>query len=178
MGITVVGLGPGDGRYLTREAWETLVQADEIWLRTARHPAVGDLPTELTKHSFDYLYEQAVDFENVYSAITLQLIELGKEKEIVYGVPGHPHVGESTVARLQKGADDQKVPLRFVAGLSFIEPCLTAAGIDGMEGLQVHDALDIALMAYPRINPAFPLLIGQVYSRMDASDLKEVLRAV
>ena len=47
-----------------------------------------------------------------------------------------------------------------------------------MEGLQVHDALDIASMDYPRVNPDFPLLLGQVYSRLVASDLKEILTAV
>jgi tetrapyrrole methylase family protein/MazG family protein len=178
MGITIIGLGPGDGRYLTREAWEKMTQANEIWLRTARHPAIEDFPTELTIHSFDHLYEQSIDFEEVYSAITKQLIDLGKETEVIYAVPGHPHVGESTVTRLLLVAEENNVSLSFVAGLSFIEPCLTAAGIDGMEGLQVYDAIDVALMDYPRVNGDFPLLLGQVYSRMVASDLKETLTAL
>ncbi|MFK7800311.1 MAG: nucleoside triphosphate pyrophosphohydrolase [Anaerolineae bacterium] len=178
MGITIVGLGPGDGRYLTREAWNVLTEAEVVWLRTARHPAVDDLPTSLTKHSFDHLYEQKSDFEDVYNAITAELITHAKDKDIVYAVPGHPHVGESTVTRLQVAAVEHQVHLQFVAGLSFIEPCLTAAGIDGMEGLQVHDALDVASMDYPCVNPDFPLLLGQVYSRLVASDLKEILTAV
>ncbi len=178
MGITIVGLGPGDGRYLTREAWDVLTQAPEVWLRTAKHPAVDDLPTELKRQSFDHLYERATEFDEVYNTITKTLIELGKDGEVVYAVPGHPHVGESTVTRLQVAAQEQEVELHFVAGLSFVEPCLTAAGIDGMDGLQVHDALDVARLYYPAVNPDFPLLIGQVYSRMVASDLKEVLTAV
>ena len=178
MSITVVGMGPGDGRYITREAWDLLTKADELWLRTSRHPAVADLPESLKKHSFDHLYEESAAFEEVYSAITEQLIKLGQDYEVVYAVPGHPHVGESTVTRLHTAAKEAEVSLRFVAGLSFIEPCLTAAGIDGMEGLQVHDALDIASMDYPRVNPDFPLLLGQVYSRLVASDLKEILTAV
>ena len=36
--ITIVGLGPGDPRLLTREAWEILTQASEVFLRTERHP--------------------------------------------------------------------------------------------------------------------------------------------
>ena len=126
MGITIVGLGPGDGRYLTREAWDTLTQAAEIWLRTAKHPAVDDLPIELKRQSFDHLYEQAAEFDDVYNTITQKLIELGQEGDVVYAVPGHPHVGESTVTRLQIAAQEQGVELRFVAGLSFVEPCLTA----------------------------------------------------
>lgn len=173
-----MGLGPGDGRLVTREAWEILVSADEIWLRTARHPAVDDLPASVVKHSFDPIYEQEPDFEQVYSTIVSELIDLGSKRPVVYAVPGHPHVGELTVLRLQEAATAHNVELKFVAGLSFVEPCLTAAGIDGMEGLQVHDAIDVALMDYPRVNPDFPLLLGQVYSRMVASDLKEILTAV
>lgn len=178
MGITVVGLGPGDGDYLTRQAWETLTNADKVWLRTAKHPAVADLPAELKTDSFDYLYESAEDFEEVYNTITLKLIELGSNGDVVYAVPGHPHVGESTVTRLQSAAKEQAIDLKFVAGLSFVEPCLTAAGVDGMDGLQIHDALEIATLLYPPVNGDNPLLIGQVYSRLVASDLKEVLMAV
>ncbi|HUV88381.1 MAG TPA: SAM-dependent methyltransferase, partial [Anaerolineae bacterium] len=29
--ITIVGLGPGDPRHLTREAWATLEAANEVW---------------------------------------------------------------------------------------------------------------------------------------------------
>ncbi len=178
MGITIVGLGPGDGRLMTRQAWETLTNSPEVWLRTAKHPAVDDLPAELTLHSFDHLYEAEAEFETVYNTITEKLIELGSEEDVVYAVPGHPHVGESTVTRLQSAAAQHGVDLTFVAGLSFVEPCLTAAGVDGMDGLQVHDALDVASLFYPAVNADFPVLIGQVYSRLVASDLKEVLMAV
>ena len=33
-GITLLGLGPGDPAKLTREAWDVLASAAEIWLRT------------------------------------------------------------------------------------------------------------------------------------------------
>ena len=125
MGITVVGLGPGNGDLLTRQAWETLTNGKEVWLRTAKHPAVDDLPADLVIHSFDHLYDAAVEFDEVYSTITAKLIEMGQSGEVVYAVPGHPHVGESTVAKLQVAAAESGVDLDFVAGLSFIEPCLT-----------------------------------------------------
>ena len=41
MSVTIVGLGPGDPRLLTRQAWETLTSASEVYLRTSRHPTVG-----------------------------------------------------------------------------------------------------------------------------------------
>ena len=41
--ITVVGLGPGDGRLLTREAWQLLATAETLYLRTRRHPVANEL---------------------------------------------------------------------------------------------------------------------------------------
>ena len=77
MGITVVGLGPGSGRYLTREAWEILSTAEEIYLRTERHPAVSDLPQTVHLVSFDHLYESASGFEDVYRQIVDEIAPVG-----------------------------------------------------------------------------------------------------
>ena len=46
-GITLLGLGPGDPSKLTREAWDVLASADEVWLRTKQHPTVAGLPSTL-----------------------------------------------------------------------------------------------------------------------------------
>ena len=75
-GITLLGLGPGNPAQLTREAWEILSQADEIWLRTQQHPTVQELPTSIKVHSFDDLYDQKNDFEQVYMAIIEKVLEL------------------------------------------------------------------------------------------------------
>jgi tetrapyrrole methylase family protein/MazG family protein len=62
-----------------------------------------------------------------------------------------------------------------VAGLSFVEPLLTALEIDALDGLQIFDALAIVKLIHPPIMPDLPALIAQVYSREVASDLKLVL---
>lgn len=178
MGITVVGLGPGNGRFLTRVAWETLSQAEVVYLRTARHPAVADLPNHVTLHSFDFIYESADSFDTVYDTIVTKLLQLAEQGDVVYAVPGHPFVGESTVTRLVAQAEAEGVPVTVVAGLSFVEPCLTAVRQDGMDGVQIFDAIELTQYLYPPVNPDFPLLLGQVYSRMLASQLKLVLTAV
>ncbi len=177
MGITIVGLGPGHGRTLTREAWDVLTNARMVYLRTARHPAVDDLPPGLPRQSFDQVYDTAVSFEAVYTQIVEALLAHGRENDIVYAVPGHPYVGESTVTRLIAAAAPD-IPVRVVAGLSFVEPSLTAVGVDALDGLQIFDAIGIAQYHYPPFNPDVPVLLGQVYSRMLASELKLVLTAV
>ena len=105
-GITLLGLGPGDPDQLTREAWELLYSADEIYLRTRQHPTVIALPNSVKIHSFDELYENGDSFDEVYAAITQKILELGRrEKGVIYAVPGHPFVAETTcpeIARLAR----------------------------------------------------------------------------
>lgn len=182
MTITIVGLGPGDPHHLTREAWEVFSSAQEVWLRTTRHPTVAHLPDHLAQHSFDDLYKSEQDFASVYRAITAEVLRLGQRPQgVVYGVPGHPLVGESTVQQVLAGAREAGLPVRIVEGLSFVEPTLTALGLDALEpghgvpGLQVCDGIELAARHHPPLNPDLAAIVGQVYSRSLAGDLKLTL---
>lgn len=178
MTITIVGLGPGNGRLLTRAAWDILTTADLVYLRTGRHPAVTDLPPQVVRHTFDHLYETADSFATVYQTIIQELIERARAGDLIYAVPGHPFVGEATVTGLVKAAHDAAIPLTVVDGLSFVEPTLAAAQIDALDGLQVFDALELVSYHYPPLNPDSPLLLGQVYSRLIAGEVKLGLMAI
>lgn len=174
--ITLIGLGPGSPQHLTREAWQVLSENTECWMRTLKHPVLAHLPAHLVVHNFDYLYETADTFERVYAEITDRILALARRDEgVCYAVPGHPMVGEATVARLIKAARSQQIPVRIVTGLSFIEPTLTALDLDALDGLQIADALELVTLCHPPLNPDMPAFIAQVYSRAVASDLKLVL---
>lgn len=174
--ITIVGLGPGDPRHLTREAWEVLEAASEVWLRTARHPTVAGLPAHLTLHSFDALYEEVGDFSQVYAAIAAEVLRLGQRPEgVIYAVPGHPLVGEAAVGRVLSQAQGVGLEVRVVEGLSFIEPALAALRMDALEGLQIYDAVELASHHHPPLTPDLPALLGQLYSRALAADVKLTL---
>jgi tetrapyrrole methylase family protein/MazG family protein len=178
MTITVVGLGPGNGRFLTREAWQTLSEAEAVYLRTIRHPAVAELPENVKAVGFDHIYEAADSFEQVYETIVAELLTKAESGDVVYAVPGHPHMGESTVTALEAAAQEAGVTVKIVPGLSFLEPMLTAVSLDGLDGLQIFDAIELLSYHYPPVSPDVPLLLGQVYSRLVTSDLKLVLTAV
>ncbi|HLA43898.1 MAG TPA: nucleoside triphosphate pyrophosphohydrolase [Aggregatilineales bacterium] len=172
MTLTIVGLGPGDAEDITRRAWRILQDAPRLYLRTARHPAVDALNRPFK--SFDALYEGAENFDSLYETIAERVLELAAEPEgVVYAVPGHPLVGERTVTLLLERAGE--IPLEIIDGMSFIEPTLTMLGIDGINGLQIHDAAEIAQMYHPPLNPDQPVLLAQVYSQMVASDVKLTL---
>jgi tetrapyrrole methylase family protein/MazG family protein len=172
-GITIVGLGPGDPELITRQAWAALSEAQEVFLRTGSHGAATGLPTHLEIHTFDTVYEETEGFEDVYRKIVDRLLELGRRPQgVVYAVPGDPTVGEATVPDLQRAAASAGLPVRLVHGVSFVEPCLAAAGLDALDGLQITDALDLAGQHHPRLDPDRPALIGQLYSQLVASDVK------
>lgn len=176
MTITIIGLGPGDPTHLTREAWELLFQADKIYLRTARHPTIASLPPHLTLHTFDQLYETLPDFGSVYDTIAEQIIALGQRPQgVIYAVPGHPMIGESSVQRILARARQEKLPVRLVEGLSFVEPVLSLLGLDGLSRLQLADATDLAAAHHPPLDPDRPALIGQLYGQRLASDVKLTL---
>ena len=176
MAITIVGLGPGDPALLTRQAWDVLSGADEIYARTSRHPTLAGLPARVKVHSFDAEYQESDDFASVYSAIAARVLTLGRRPEgVIYAVPGHPLVGEATVVDLLNRASTEKMHVRIVEGLSFIEPVLSALQVDGMTGIQVVDAMDIAGSLHPHLNPDAPALLGQLYSRDLAGDVKLTL---
>ncbi|MBE9508995.1 MAG: nucleoside triphosphate pyrophosphohydrolase [Chloroflexi bacterium] len=174
--IIIIGLGPGDPRHLTREAWETLETASEVWLRTKRHPTAAALPPHLTLHSFDTVYEEADDFQQVYRTIADEVLRLGQRPEgVIYAVPGHPLVGEATVTCVLSQAKEAGVAVDVVEGLSFVEPTLTALRMDALAGLQVYDAIELAARYHPPLNPDVPALVGQLHSRALAADVKLTL---
>lgn len=153
MVITIVGLGPGDAKHLTREAWDLIQSCKELYLRTRRHPVVPELPSHLMLHDFDAIYEREHDFSAVYDAISLEVVALGRRPQgVVYAVPGHPLVAESSVLRILASADAEGIAIRIVDGLSFIEPTLSLLRVDAVDGLQVTDATEIAGQGHPSLN--------------------------
>lgn len=180
MGITVIGLGPGDSQMITRQVWEILSESDIVYLRTEHHPAVADLPKQTKYVSFDRFYESSDDFSTVYQQIVDELLHLARMAaqngtNIVYAVPGHPMVGESTVSALLSAAKEYELKVKIVPGLSFLEPVLTAVGLDALDGLQLFDAIEVAQYNHPPLISEMPLLLGQVFNGLLASELKLAL---
>ena len=174
--IIIVGLGPGDPEQLTLEAHRALCEAGEVYVRTSRHPTIPHLPGHLVISSFDHIYEEKPEFAQVYDEISRQVIALAqRDVGVCYAVPGDPMVAEATVQRLLSESAKLDLPLRIVSGLSFVEPTLAALGIDLLDGLQVLDAIEVGTRHHPPLNPDLPALLGQLYSRAIASDVKLTL---
>ncbi|MCC7107235.1 MAG: nucleoside triphosphate pyrophosphohydrolase, partial [Chloroflexi bacterium] len=163
--LHVVGLGPGSYDLVTLRAARLIESADRLFLRTAVHPAVAELPAGLAWSSFDNLYEQASDFGEVYETIVSQLLEAARgEASVVYAVPGDPAFGEETVRLLAERASGAGVTPRLVPAVSFLSPVLAAIVGSASGHLQI---LDATALAEP--DPLLPTLVYQVYSALIAS---------
>lgn len=175
MTLTLLGLGPGSIDDISMRGWRTVAEASLVCLRTERHPCVPHLPAGPEYRSFDALYEQYADFADVYTAIIDQVMAVARERDVVYAVPGDPFVGEATTGRLIALAQEESIPVEVVSGISFIEPMLRSVQVDALDGLQILDGLILAAQHHPPINPEYPALIAQVYSRDVASNIKLTL---
>ena len=188
--LTIVGLGPGGAELLTREAHDIIAAADELYVRTRKHPTVADLPFSGRLRSFDSIYRRAATVDDVYPAIAEELMRLARRSRgVIYAVPGHPLVGEHSVQLALERARALSIETRVVAGLSFVEPTLAAAGLDPLAaGLQVLDAAAIvadyfgaglARQPFPErsrwVDATLPALIGQIDSPRLAVGLKLAL---
>src|SRR6185312_10532457 len=138
--IIVVGLGPGRWDDLTVEAQAVLDATPAVIVRTERHPTVDSLRArrpDLALTAFDALYESAASFGDLYPRMVDQLFAeaaaLPAGQSLVYAVPGHPLIGEESVRLLRSRATERGVPVRIVAGLSFVEPVCAALGLDPLQ---------------------------------------------
>ena len=178
-GIILLGLGPGDPDLLTRQAWIVLESSPEIYLRTRQHPVVAGLPAGLQITSFDRLYESGESFAAVYAQIVEQVLALGRRSQgVVYAVPGHPFVAEATCPEIARRARQEGLPVRVVEGLSFLEPTLSALGLDPFPYTTLVDALELAAGHAPLFPPSIPAIIAQIHSPIVASEVKLTLMSV
>lgn len=178
-GITLLGLGPGNPTLLTRQAWHLLENISEIYLRTKQHPVVDGLPPGLQVHSFDHLYDREDEFENVYNQIVERILELGLQPNgVVYAVPGHPFIAETTCPEIANRAREADIPLRIIPGLSFIEPVMNALNRDLLPHTALVDALEMATAHVPPFPASAPAVVAQLHSKLVASDVKLTLMSV
>src|SRR6266566_2116190 len=185
--ITIVGLGPGQWSDLTLEAYRVLAQAAveerAVYFRTLIHPTIEQLKIELPGlhcGSFDRFYDESSNWETLYQRIAEEICSLAAGQAVIYAVPGHPLIGESSVQHVLALARERNLSTSIVAGLSFMEPVCTALELDPLDaGTQLVDATMLAALGADevagKIIPTLPLLVGQVYNRRLASAVKLAL---
>lgn len=169
--LVIVGLGPGSPELISAGALEHLKQAPHLWLRTEVHPLTRMLRSlGLVFRSFDYLYETAGDFDQVYDGIVAELLgQLDQEGQVTYAVPGHPLVAEESVRRLLDMSTKSGRQVRIIPSMSCLDAVYASLHLDPCRGVAAHDALEVR---DARVDTRVGNLFAQVYNRLTASDLK------
>ena len=169
--ISIVGLGNYGLDDLPFGVYRFLQTQSKIYVRTKAHPVLSELEG-IEMQSFDDIYEQFDTFEPVYEKITDELLNYAQSEDIVYAVPGHPRVAETTTQLLFQKAQEHNIDVQVVGGRSFIDDVLEAVEIDPNDGFTM---LDATALSESVLNPRTTTLITQVYSAMVAGDLKLTL---
>lgn len=171
--ITIVGLGNYGLDELPLGIYRFLIQQPLVYTRTLDHPVINQLQDELKFESFDTIYEKNEDFDSVYQQIVDVLIEKAQSQDVVYAVPGHPRVAETTTAKLLDYNDHhQDVNVKMLGGKSFIDDIFAAINQDPNDGFTL---LDGTALTEQLLNVRTHTLITQVYSAMVAADIKITL---
>jgi tetrapyrrole methylase family protein/MazG family protein len=138
--ITVVGIGPGPTKYLTKEAETELIGADKVFFRTSAHP-VYEWLAGLGKHlhCFDLLYTMHwADPGDIYEFMVAALFkEIALRGKVVYAVPGSADVLEDTTNLIRQRGLKERVEVRVVSGVSFLDLALAEINFDFSQGLQI-----------------------------------------
>jgi tetrapyrrole methylase family protein / MazG family protein len=165
--IKIVGLGPGSEEDLTIRSINVMKNANNLYLRTEKHPNVEYIKGLGIKFdTFDELYEVEEEFDLVYDKIARHIVD---KQDVVYAVPGHPLVAEKSVQLILKYAGERGIEVNIIPALSFIDAVVSVMGIDPVEGLKILDGLQIGPQK-PDLNVGN--IITQVYNRLTASEIK------
>ncbi len=169
--LTIIGLGNYGLDELPVSIYRLIQQQPKIYVRTQHHPVVQQLK-EIEFESFDHIYEQYDSFEPVYRAIVDELLQRAQQSDIVYAVPGHPRVAETTTQLLIERAHEKDVEVQVLGGRSFIDDMFEAVQTDPNDGFTLLDATSLNA---DMLNPRTATIITQVYSAMVAGHLKLLL---
>ncbi|HXW00191.1 MAG TPA: MazG family protein, partial [Anaerolineae bacterium] len=168
-GITIVGLGPGDSRHWTRAAHALLNQADEVYVRTYRHPSLAEIPAKI--YAFDEASPPVTDAQQ----ITAEVIRLAqREVGVIYAVPGHPSE-DAAVPLIRATAEAKQLSLTIIPGLSLVEAAATALNLENFHKLQLATAIEVAQLHHPPLAPDRPALVTGLSSQKLAARVKQVL---
>lgn len=163
--VVIVGLGPGDERYVTADTLAAIERVPVRFVRTTRHPSasiVGEAS------SFDDVYEVADTFADVYATIADRLVAAAAEHgEVLYAVPGSPLVLERSVRRL---LDDPRIECTVLPAMSFLDVVWARLGIDPIEaGVRLVDGHEFATAA---AGYGGAMLLSHTHANWVLSDIK------
>lgn len=165
--ITVLTLGPGSPDLLTAESAQKL-QNGNLYFRTARHPVAQALQKkQVPFESFDSLYDQFEDFDELHHEIAARLLKAGSETDLIYAVPD-----PSTDASVHLLRTQDQIQVRILPGVSLSSYYLSNLPQPFSPSSSVCTC---SAMDFVSPNPDCDLLLTELHSRQLAGDVKILL---
>src|SRR5699024_9426507 len=108
-------------------------------------------------------------FEEVYREIVSDLLAASETESIMYAVPGHPMLAESTVKLLLEQTERE---VKIDGGQSYLDDLFTTLDIDPIDGFQFIDAT-----GFDRNQLIFRnhIIFAQIYDAFTSSNVKLTL---
>lgn len=172
--IIIAGLGPVESGSLSIDSLEILKGAKFLVLLTSQLPVVSSLNKEqIGFDTFERIGQELAESEDADEIISRELISLTKEhEEVVFGVPGHPLLGQSITTRLAEQTTKLGIALEIIPSLCSRDSALAGSATHFLRNVQVIDASEIA---EHDVTPSLDLIVTGGLDQSIASDLKSQL---
>jgi len=163
--VVIAGIGPAGPELVTGEVSAAIGRIKHRYLRTARHPSAAVVPNAI---ACDDLYESADTFDDVYRRIVDRIVDGATQHgEVLYAVPGSPHVLERSVRWL---IANERVETTVLPGMSFLDLAYARLGIDPIEATVT--LIDAHMFTRSAAGRTGPLLVAHTHDRRTLSDVK------
>jgi tetrapyrrole methylase family protein/MazG family protein len=166
--LSILGFGSGSENSMSLATLEKLQNAKKVYVRTIRHPGASILEKyHIVYESFDELYDQIPDFDELYETIAQKVLG-SSEDDVAYIVTGSPVFAEKSVQLiLLKNDPDWRIHVE--AAVSFLDGIFASLAFDGAESFKLIDGLNISAQ---KPDPTTTNVICQIYDTDTASDVK------
>jgi tetrapyrrole methylase family protein/MazG family protein len=175
-GITLLGLGPGNPKYLTNEAMQWLTGVVEVYISDPRHPALSAFPANVKIINLEDLVPLKGGDQDRTQQHVDRILEIGKRTDgITFADMGHP-CRDSVIGReVFRQAAEQDIPIKVVAGLSWSELVIQMTGHLPPTQLTILNAQDLIGRHMPGFPPNHAAVISPVDTTETSAELQQIL---
>ncbi|MDD5369212.1 MAG: nucleoside triphosphate pyrophosphohydrolase, partial [Anaerolineaceae bacterium] len=175
-GITLLGLGSGQPEKLTREAWDWLMEAPVVAVRSNTHAIITQLPVQVER--IELIKTQAASSNQTEQLADLagQLLQLANQPGgVTYATPGNPLEDDAVAVLVLDRAREAQLSVRVIAGVGLAQAALESLGQTSRNLSVTVDALELASLHTPSFPPTARVVVTQVESQEIAAAIKAVL---
>lgn len=175
--LVIAGMGPGDPGLVPELTISRAKSAEKVFVRTENHPSIQLLKEKgILFDSFDFLYETAANFDELYEEIAKTVLDSAMERATVYLLPGHPFLAERSVEIILRHVSNKlydDIDVEVIPAMGFAEAVLSALKEPAPSGYCLLDAYEIYKGNVPDVYLShLPCIIFQVHDRLMASCVK------